>query len=216
MPSAVGKNATLLLAVLLALPAVGAEAQRRPPRFDRGAGSIAGGRQARGGDRGMSAGGPQAHHAGDWLRRYGHLPPAEQERALNTDQAFNQLPADKQQRLRERLRKFNSLPPEQRQKMLQRMDAFEHLAPEQRARAQQLFARLRELPEERRHMLHRALHHLRTMEPQERERVMESERFRGMFSEQELRLLHDMSELSAQLEQQRSTAAQQAPPTPKD
>src|SRR6202162_62590 len=40
-------------------------------------------------------------HAGDWLRRYKDLPPAEQEHALESDPAFRRLTPERQQRLRQ-------------------------------------------------------------------------------------------------------------------
>src|SRR5512135_2985339 len=53
-----------------------------------------------------------AGHAGDWLRRYKDLPPAEQERALRNDPGFNRLPPQRQQMLRDRLQHFSNLPPQ--------------------------------------------------------------------------------------------------------
>src|SRR5215472_7206732 len=55
----------------------------------------------------------QQGHAGDWLRRYKDMPPAEQERALQNDNEFRRLPPDRQQVLRDRLQRFSSLPPQQ-------------------------------------------------------------------------------------------------------
>ena len=51
-------------------------------------------------------------HAGDWLRRYKDLPPAEQERALQNDPWFHRLPPERQQQLRQRLQNFSTLPPQ--------------------------------------------------------------------------------------------------------
>ena len=86
--------------------------------------------------------------------------------------------------------------PEQRQRVLNRMQTFEHLTPEQQQRARALYARFRELPEARRRMVRRALRNLREMEPQQRGQVLGSEKFRGMFSADELEVLKGMSELA--------------------
>ena len=135
-------------------------------------------------------------HAGDWLRKYQNLPPDQQEQALTSDPEFQKLPAERQAKLRQRLREFNAMTPEQRQRVLNRMETFEHLTPEQQQRAQQLFARFRNLPEARQRMLRRALRHLREMDPQERSRALASDRFRNMFSGDEMEVLKGMSELA--------------------
>ena len=144
----------------------------------------------RGGHRGHGA------HAGDWLRKYQNLPPDQQEQALTNDPEFQKLPEERQAKLRQRLREFNAMTPEQRQRVLNRMETFEHLTPEQQQRAQQLFARFRNLPEARQRMLRRALRHLREMDTQQRSRVLASDRFRSMFSADEVEVLKGMSELA--------------------
>ncbi|MGD0824251.1 MAG: DUF3106 domain-containing protein [Terriglobales bacterium] len=52
-------------------------------------------------------------HAGNWLRRYKDLPPAQQHRALENDPQFRKLSPQQQARLRSRLQNFSSLPPQQ-------------------------------------------------------------------------------------------------------
>ncbi len=139
--------------------------------------------------------GPGAH-AGDWLRKYQNLPPEQQEQALAKDPEFQKLPPERQDRLLHRLREFNAMTPEQRQRVLERMETFERLTPEQQQRARALFARFRNLPEARRRMVKRALRNLREMEPQQRSHVLESERFRSIFSADEMEVLKGMSELA--------------------
>ncbi len=133
--------------------------------------------------------------AGQWLRKYMNLPPVEQEKALASDPEFNQLPPERQQKLRQRLDRFNSLPPEEKERILHRMEAFENLTPEQQQRARELSQKWRELPEDRRRMVKRALRSLREMDAAERERVLNSDRFRSMFSDQERDLMRGLSEL---------------------
>ncbi len=134
--------------------------------------------------------------AGDWLRKMHNLPPAEQERALQSDPAFQRLSPPQQERLRERLRKFNSLPPEQRERILSNWERVEHLTPQQQERLRRLHGRMREMPEARRRMMYRALHHLRDMTPGEREQALASERFRNKFSDEERELLRGMAEIA--------------------
>src|SRR5205823_7618799 len=108
-------------------------------------------------------------HAGDWLRRSHDLPPAQQEKMLESDPQFKNLPADKQQQLRQRLQMFNSLTPEQQQRILERMEIREHLTPEQKDQEKDLFGRYMTLPEQRRVAIHSALRDLTVLSPEERQ-----------------------------------------------
>jgi hypothetical protein len=134
-------------------------------------------------------------HAGDWLRRYKDLPPAEQERALQNDAGFRRLSPDQQQRLRQRLQHFSSLPPQRQLQMLNRMETWEHLTPEQKQQARQTFAQMRQLPPDRQRMVRTAVHDLAAMPPVQRERVIDSERFKGMFSDQEREIIRGAARL---------------------
>ncbi len=139
--------------------------------------------------------GQQQGHAGDWLRRYKDLPPDEQEKALQSDPAFQKLPPARQQLLRERLQHFSSLPPQQQLRMLNRMETWEHLTPEQKQQAKQIFSQMRQLPPDRRRMVHTAIDDLRTMPPDQRETVINSDRFKGMFSDQERQMMREATRL---------------------
>jgi hypothetical protein len=134
-------------------------------------------------------------HAGDWLRRYQGLSPNEQERALQSDPAFRRLPPERQQLLRQRLHHFASLPPEQQQRMLNRMETWEHLTPGQKQQARELFGRMQQLPSDRRRMVTTAVRDLRGMPPGEREQIIDSNRFRGMFSPEERDIMRGATRL---------------------
>lgn len=181
-----------------------------PARPQKEPGERRGGFGRRGEHRGPGA------HAGDWLRKYQNLPPDQQEQALANDPEFQKLPPERQERLREVLRRFNSKTPEERQRMLERMQTFEHLTPEQQQRAQQLFARFRNLPEARRRMVKRALRNLREMDAQQRSRILASDRFRNMFSTDEMEVLKGMSELAPPPAPENPSDRGQAAPPPTD
>ncbi|MGC2196375.1 MAG: DUF3106 domain-containing protein, partial [Terriglobales bacterium] len=134
-------------------------------------------------------------HGGDWLRSHRELPLADQQRALQNDPQFRRLPAQQQQRLVNRLQNFNSLPPQEQQRRLNRIETWEHLTPQQKTQARQLASQWQQLPQERRQAMKTAIGDLRTMPPDQRERVLESDRFRGMFSEQERNMLRETTKL---------------------
>jgi len=137
----------------------------------------------------------QQGHAGDWLRRYKDLPPEEQERELQNDPAFRRLPPARQQILRQRLQHFSSLPPEKQLQMLNRMETWEHLTPEQKQQARQVFSQFRQLPPERRRLVRKAVADLRAMPPAQREQIIDSDRFKGMFSDPEREMIRGASRL---------------------
>jgi Protein of unknown function (DUF3106) len=134
-------------------------------------------------------------HAGDWLRHYADLPPEEQERALQNDPAFRRLPPERQQMLRQRLQHFSNLPPQQQLRMLNRMETWEHLTPEQKQQARQIYGQFRQLPPDRQRMVKTAVEDLRNMSPDQREQVINSDRFKGMFSDQEREMMRGATRL---------------------
>jgi len=134
-------------------------------------------------------------HGGDWLRRYKDLPPAEQERALQNDPVFRRLPPARQQLLRQELRHFSSLPPQQQLRILNRMEIWEHLTPEQKRQALQIFGQIRQLPPVRQRAVSMAIHDLRAMPPAQREQIINSPRFRSMFSDQEREMMRGATRL---------------------
>jgi len=140
---------------------------------------------------------PRSQHpkAGEWLRKYKDMPPAEQEKALASDPQFQKLPAERQQKLRERLHEFNNMPPERQQKVLNRMEAFDQLTPQQRQQARDLNGRLKEIAPERRVQMRIALRNLRQMDPGQQERVMNSDQFRSRFNDNEREILRGMLQL---------------------
>lgn len=142
-------------------------------------------RQANGGIR-LQGPGP---HQGDWLRNHQNLTPDQQEQALRKDPGFQRLPQERQQQLMNQLQRFNRLSPEQRQTMLQRMETWEHLTPAQRQQARVVWDHFRQLPDDRRAAVHQAYQRLLNMPPEQRQQVMSSERFRGVFNDQEREII---------------------------
>ncbi len=94
-----------------------------------------------------------------------------------------------------RLNNFNSLPPDEQQRRLNRIETWEHLTPQQKSQARQLASQWQQLPQPRKQMMKTAIGDLRAMPPDQRERVLESDRFKGMFSEQERNMLRETTKL---------------------
>jgi len=134
-------------------------------------------------------------HNGDWLRKYGSLPPAEQEQKLESDPMFRGLAPEKQQSLLNRLRNFNSLTPSKKQQVLNRMETYEHLTPAQQKQAQSLYQQYRGLPAEQQSQVSQAYRELRKMDPEQRAQYFNSDEFRNGMNEEQRNLLRGMSEL---------------------
>jgi hypothetical protein len=134
-------------------------------------------------------------HNGDWLRKYGSLPPAEQEQKLQSDPVFRGLTPQKQESLMNRLRVFNSLPPAKKQLMLNRMEMYEHLTPAQQKQADGLYQQYRGLPVEQQNQVSQAYRKLREMSPEQRTQYFNSDEFRAGLNDEQRGLLRGMSEL---------------------
>src|SRR5689334_10793174 len=133
---------------------------------------------------------------GDWLQAHKDLPLDQQLKLLENDPKFKKLPPDRQNALRERLKKFNSLTPQQRAQAVQRMEFLAKLTPQQRQQLRDANQQLKVLPPERQVAVHTALRHLRQMPPAERQQVIQSDRFKTTFSDEEQKLISQLAELN--------------------
>jgi hypothetical protein len=133
---------------------------------------------------------------GEWLQSHKDLPLDQQLKLLESEPGFKKLPADRQTALRERLKKFNSLTPAQREQAVKRMEFLAKLTPQQRQELRSANEQLKGLPPERQVAVHTALRHLRQMPADERQQVIQSDRFRSTFSDQEQKLISQLAEMS--------------------
>ena len=133
---------------------------------------------------------------GDWLQAHKDLPLDQQLKLLESDPGFKKLPPQRQEALRERLKTFNSLTPEKRAQAVQRMEFLAKLTPQQRQQLRDANQQLKVLPPERQVAVHTALRHLRRMPPAERQQVIQSDRFKTTFSDQEQKLISQLAELN--------------------
>ena len=136
-----------------------------------------------------------ARKMGDWLQAHKDLPPDEQMKALENDPTFKRLPPERQNEVRERLKKFNSLPPQKREQALQRMQFLASLSQPQREQLRNASQQLKSLPQDRQVAVHKAVRHLRQMPADERKQVLDSDRFKSTFSDQEQKLIGQLAEM---------------------
>lgn len=136
--------------------------------------------------------GQNQEHLEQWMNRHSNMPLAQQQRALESEPGFRQLPQQTQQHLRNRLTQLNDMPPEQRRRLIERNEAIERLSPPQRQQVRGAMQQLGALPIDRRRMVARAFRDLREMPPSQRQAALNSDRFRGQFSEQERGTLYQL------------------------
>ena len=134
-------------------------------------------------------------HNGDWLRKYGDLPPGEQQQKLQNDPVFRSLTPEKQKSLLNRLEQFNSLTPSKKQQVLNRMETYEHLTPTQQKQADSLYHQYRGLPPDQQSQVSQAYRQMRQMTPDQRALYFNSDEFRNGLNEEQRNLLRGMSEL---------------------
>jgi Protein of unknown function (DUF3106) len=129
--------------------------------------------------------GMKQEHLAQWMDRHSNLPLADQQRALENEPGFRDLPPQTQQRMHDRITQLNNMSPEQRRRILERTEEMEHLTPPQRQQVRGALEQYRGLPEDRRRMVARAFRDLREMPQPQRQAILNSDRFRGQFSDQE-------------------------------
>jgi hypothetical protein len=136
--------------------------------------------------------GPKQEHLSQWMDRHSNLPLADQQRALEKEPGFRDLPPQTQQAMRDRLTQLNNMPPEQRRRLLEHTEAMERLTQPQRQQVRGAMQEYRDLPIDRRRMVARAFRDLREMPQPQRQAVLNSDRFRGQFSDQERNTLSNL------------------------
>jgi hypothetical protein len=126
-----------------------------------------------------------APRPGKWLSEHQNLSPEQQQKDLFRDPEFQHLGPQQQQHLIQRLQQFNSLPPQQRERRLRQMQQVEALPADKQQLLRSSMQQFRQLPDDRRRMVRRAWNDLRQMPPDQQQQVMNSDRFRSTFNDQE-------------------------------
>jgi hypothetical protein len=141
---------------------------------------------------GAKQNGMKQEHLAQWMDRHSNLPLAEQQKALENEPGFRDLPPQTQQRMHDKITQLNNMPPERRRRILERAEEFEHLTPAQRQQWRGAMQQYTVLPENRRRVIARAFRDLREMPQPQRDAILNSDRFRGQFSDQERGMLSSL------------------------
>lgn len=131
-----------------------------------------------------------------WVERVRDMPPEQQQRFLENNEAFRSLPPQRQQQIRQNLEKWNQLSPEEKQAAREREAALERMTPEQREYVRNtLLPRWQAMPQDRRQVINRHLAMLRNMSPATQEAALNDPRFTQGLSPDEQSMLRDLNSL---------------------
>ena len=182
------KNATQLgalgLAIAMTVPAMGFQRPQGKSNDNKSSSQGSTARPQRPGPR-----------MGDWLRRNMNTPPAQQQQELERSDAFKKLNPQQQQRMLNQLNRFNSMSPEQKNRVITHIDRFDRLSPEQKDKAEALHKQFHQLTPERRQAIRRALFGMRDMNPDERQKNIDSPQMKRDFNDQELNIMKGYTSL---------------------
>ena len=142
-----------------------------------------------------------------WVERVRDMPPEQQQRFLENNQAFRSLPPQRQQQIRQNLEKWNQLSPEEKQAAREREAALERMTPEQREYVRNtLLPKWQSMPQERRQVINRHLAILRNMSAATQQAALNDPKLMQGLSPDEQSMLRDLNSL------RNPPPAEQAPP----
>lgn len=124
-------------------------------------------------------------HIQQWMDRHSNLTLPEQLRALDNEPGFKLYPAATQQRMRDELVRLHNMPPQQRERILERNEILEKMTAPQGQQYRTAVQSLASLPQDRQRLMVRAIKDLRQMPPEQRQSIIDSDRFRAQFSDNE-------------------------------
>jgi hypothetical protein len=123
------------------------------------------------------------------------MPAEERQQFLRDHPRFQRLPARQREQIQERLRRLSQMPRPERDRVLERYRLFDRLPSDKQSDARAIYQRWQQLPEGRRPVLLDEYDDLRESTPEERGSRLDSKEFRDEFSEEERRILTDLSGL---------------------
>ena len=90
---------------------------------------------------------------------------------------------------------WGARPQQQQDRILTRMETWEHLTRDQKHQAKSLFQQIQQLPPPRRRALTSAVREMRDLTPEQRDQLINSDRYKSMFSDHERDLLSGAAQL---------------------
>jgi hypothetical protein len=131
-----------------------------------------------------------------WVDRVRDMPPDQQQRFLENNEAFKSLPFQRQQQILRNLDNWNKLSPEEKQAAREREALLERMTPEQREYVRNtLLPKWQAMPQDRRQVINRHLAMLRNMSPATQQAALNDPRFMQGLNPDEQSMLRDLNSL---------------------
>lgn len=131
-------------------------------------------------------------HLAAWLNQHQGLSLPQQERLLRNEPSFHNLPPAAQQRLMRQLSRLDQMPEAQRERRLARSAMIERMSPEEQMRVRQAGRSYLALPPARQALLKNAFRDLRAVPLDQRDTVLNSARYRSLFTPDERGILSNL------------------------
>lgn len=132
--------------------------------------------------------GPGGRPFPEMVERFNNMSPAERSEALS------KLPPARRRMMERRLEEWANTPPDQRRRLAGSYARFQEMTPERQREVRQIFREFSEtFRDERRPEAMRAVRQLKRADADERPKLLESDRFRDSFNEEERKLIERMA-----------------------
>jgi hypothetical protein len=131
-----------------------------------------------------------------FVQRLMEVAPARRREMLANNRRFQRLPTAQRRAIEARLQRFDRLPAEERELMVQRYQLFSRLNPARQSQARTAYREWSGLPRARRNRITQAVRRLRNSTPEGRLEILESERFAGLFDEEDRQIIERLLSLT--------------------
>lgn len=129
-----------------------------------------------------------------WVENLREMPPAEQERFLQNNRAFQNLAPERQAQIRKNLENWNKLAPAERDDIRQRAEILDRMTPAQRMYLRNtLLPKWQAMPPQRRQAINGRLRILQSMGPTAQQAALADPKFTQGLSPDEQSMLRDLN-----------------------
>lgn len=140
--------------------------------------------------------GARATDANGQLLRLMQMSPERRKAFFETNPRFLRLPESRRNQIRRRLNELDRLPAEQKEILVARYQLFNQLPSESQAAARETYEEWRKMERDRRNQVMVAVRRLRPVRRERRELLLQSERFRSSYNDDERAMIKRLLDLA--------------------
>lgn len=124
-----------------------------------------------------------------FVQRLMEVKPERRREMLANNRRFQRLPTAQRRAIEARLQRFDRLPANERELLVQRYQLFSRLDPSRQSQARTMYREWSQLPRARRNRITQVVRRLRNSPPENRAEILQSERFAGMFDQEDREII---------------------------